>query len=510
MPCSLALIHVCLVLVCFCVNIKEANSVSIERILEQAKETSQRLMHLNSQETIEMGLLDCLKAFLIMLTSLLDLISGPVYEGYQAEKDAGDRSKGKKFISLAKGNAVPWIKEWLKSSYTEIAGHSVAKKVVYNQYLAYCNQAGIEPTTSSVLGKIFREVFPFVSTRRLGSRNNNITYYSNIGPAGTATSVSPSSASSSSSRSSADSPPPIIQPKALRPAPSPRHSPPHTIEMPISFLASSSPSNSTFSSSFFQPSVEIRSSSLSNLQPSRGVPLKTQQLASNHNVQPESGEMGSSFPLHPQGNTSTTTTNSSNVPYGLAALLGSVAQPQGAHSPQHLSLQQAGFSSLPPLGSSGSPASSLQREAFLAPALTAILATFPHLLQGGYGLQPTSGACSANATTPFPYFSFNPFDHIPPDFSSQQPTSEATAAAAAVIAQLRSPVVLGHSTLSSRVKRARGEVGEQEEMATGEDTSEHHSGRVTRRDNDRLPQHNPKRSPEKSQNKRQRKNTRNN
>jgi len=68
MPCSLALIvrsifslvfdgpglesmtdnpptqHVCLVLVCFCVNIKEANSVSIERILEQAKETSQRCM----------------------------------------------------------------------------------------------------------------------------------------------------------------------------------------------------------------------------------------------------------------------------------------------------------------------------------------------------------------------------------------------------------------------------------------------------------------------------------
>jgi len=35
--------------------------------------SSQTVMHLNSQETIEMGLLDCLKAFLIMLTSLLDV-----------------------------------------------------------------------------------------------------------------------------------------------------------------------------------------------------------------------------------------------------------------------------------------------------------------------------------------------------------------------------------------------------------------------------------------------------
>jgi hypothetical protein len=41
------------------------------------------------------------------------IISGPVYESYQPEKEPTEKTgKGKKFISLAKGNAVPWIKEW--------------------------------------------------------------------------------------------------------------------------------------------------------------------------------------------------------------------------------------------------------------------------------------------------------------------------------------------------------------------------------------------------------------
>jgi hypothetical protein len=73
------------------------------------------VVQLQFQKDVEEKLHGCLSTLLATLTALVEVISGPVYETYQPEKEVvtpEKSGKGKKFISLAKGNAVPWIKEW--------------------------------------------------------------------------------------------------------------------------------------------------------------------------------------------------------------------------------------------------------------------------------------------------------------------------------------------------------------------------------------------------------------
>lgn len=56
----------------------------------------------------------------------------------------------------------------------------MAKSIVYGEYMALCEANGFEVVNRSVFGKLFCRVFPFVSSRRLGKRNENAMHYTRI------------------------------------------------------------------------------------------------------------------------------------------------------------------------------------------------------------------------------------------------------------------------------------------------------------------------------------------
>ncbi len=68
----------------------------------------------------------------------------------------------------------------LSKAYELSAGHSVARRDVYQDYVAFCEANCLCPTTAAIFGKMVRMVFPNISSRRLGKRRANVVHYYNF------------------------------------------------------------------------------------------------------------------------------------------------------------------------------------------------------------------------------------------------------------------------------------------------------------------------------------------
>lgn len=445
---ALTLTGYCVDLIRFCYWVKEFSSLAVDRVIEQATELSAELVQLQFQKEVEEKLHGCLTTLLETLTALSEIISGPVYESYQPEKEPVEKtSKGKKFISLAKGNAVPWIKEWLKSSYAEVQGQSVAKKMVYKDYLAYCNRVGIEPTTSSVLGKIFREVFPFVNTRRLGSRNNNITYYSNIGPTSSLLAHSTSSAQAVAASSSSLAPSSPTGQTAPHPASPPAVTPSSTRVGSRSRSASLNARN---------PSPPSSASHTNTSSSSNGDSASSSSSASKptfHMGSFRSSSPTSSFSYYPSASyySAASSASSSSGPRSSSA---SSTMPSGSSSSSSGSGLKRSTAALPAASSFASapirPSSPTPTSAFLPgqPTATAELGAGPSAYPGGYpSTLASSGSSQPPAASALPhYFTLPPIPN-PAAGSSTAPSaqSQSSAASAAQSSQAAAAAAAGYN-----------------------------------------------------------------
>ena len=67
--------------------------------------------------------------------------------------------------------------QWLEQMCVQATGESVARGLVYQQYVEFCNYHAVDFLHSSNFGKVVRSVYPAVTTRRLGNRGNSKYHY---------------------------------------------------------------------------------------------------------------------------------------------------------------------------------------------------------------------------------------------------------------------------------------------------------------------------------------------
>ena len=76
-----------------------------------------------------------------------------------------------------------FVARWLNNNFKERENTSVARDMVYALYTAEARKYNEDPVNTATFGKVIRAVFPTVSNRRLGVRNNSKYHYFGIAPA---------------------------------------------------------------------------------------------------------------------------------------------------------------------------------------------------------------------------------------------------------------------------------------------------------------------------------------
>ncbi|KAL5251982.1 hypothetical protein ACHWQZ_G014949 [Mnemiopsis leidyi] len=71
----------------------------------------------------------------------------------------------------------PVTQRWLSENYEVLEGCSVPRNVIYEHYLDFCVRNSVQPVNAASFGKIIRQHFPTLKTRRLGSRGQSKYHY---------------------------------------------------------------------------------------------------------------------------------------------------------------------------------------------------------------------------------------------------------------------------------------------------------------------------------------------
>lgn len=78
-----------------------------------------------------------------------------------------------------KSSSPPTV-DWLSDHYQVAEGVSLPRSTLYAHYMDYCAKATVEAVNAASFGKIIRQVFPNLKTRRLGTRGNSKYHYYGI------------------------------------------------------------------------------------------------------------------------------------------------------------------------------------------------------------------------------------------------------------------------------------------------------------------------------------------
>eukprot|EP00045_Choanoeca_perplexa_P013645 m.155306 g.155306 ORF g.155306 m.155306 type:complete len:907 (+) comp16410_c0_seq5:316-3036(+) len=92
------------------------------------------------------------------------------------ESPSPARKKAKK-VKLLKS---PTILNWLHENYELKDGVSLPRSDLYEHYMKYCTDINVKPINAATFGKIIRQQFPDLKTRRLGTRGQSKYHYYGI------------------------------------------------------------------------------------------------------------------------------------------------------------------------------------------------------------------------------------------------------------------------------------------------------------------------------------------
>lgn len=71
---------------------------------------------------------------------------------------------------LKRSEALPKVKEWIEANFEDKKGGCVAKRDIFDAYVAFCRAHNYQTTNDATFGKIFKTIFPHVQVRRLVRR----------------------------------------------------------------------------------------------------------------------------------------------------------------------------------------------------------------------------------------------------------------------------------------------------------------------------------------------------
>ncbi|XP_066264702.1 transcription factor RFX4-like isoform X2 [Branchiostoma lanceolatum] len=79
-----------------------------------------------------------------------------------------------------KPHSTPLTLQWLEENYEMAEGVCIPRSALYMHYLDFCEKHDIQPVNAASFGKIIRQQFPQLTTRRLGTRGQSKYHYYGI------------------------------------------------------------------------------------------------------------------------------------------------------------------------------------------------------------------------------------------------------------------------------------------------------------------------------------------
>ncbi|XP_046343090.1 transcription factor RFX4-like isoform X1 [Haliotis rufescens] len=81
----------------------------------------------------------------------------------------------------SKPHSTPQTLKWLEENYEIAEGVCIPRSTLYLHYLDFCEKNDTQPVNAASFGKIIRQQFPQITTRRLGTRGQSKYHYYGIG-----------------------------------------------------------------------------------------------------------------------------------------------------------------------------------------------------------------------------------------------------------------------------------------------------------------------------------------
>jgi hypothetical protein len=90
------------------------------------------------------------------------------------------RSYEKKGTVTLRPHSTPATLIWLEENYETADGVCIPRSALYMHYVDFCSRNCIQPVNAASFGKIIRQQFPQLTTRRLGTRGQSRYHYYGI------------------------------------------------------------------------------------------------------------------------------------------------------------------------------------------------------------------------------------------------------------------------------------------------------------------------------------------
>lgn len=103
---------------------------------------------------------------------------GSSSENTETKKDLNENTKSD---STQKQSQVACTLKWLSENYERAEGVCLPRCVLYTHYLDFCKKMKYTPAGAATFGKIIRQKFSKITTRRLGTRGQSKYHYYGIG-----------------------------------------------------------------------------------------------------------------------------------------------------------------------------------------------------------------------------------------------------------------------------------------------------------------------------------------
>ncbi|RUS74210.1 hypothetical protein EGW08_018016 [Elysia chlorotica] len=97
------------------------------------------------------------------------------------EDNDGDESENSEKSNTSKDSQVSTTLQWLTENYELSEGVCLPRCVLYLHYLDLCKRQGFKPAGAATFGKLIRQKFKNITTRRLGTRGQSKYHYYGIG-----------------------------------------------------------------------------------------------------------------------------------------------------------------------------------------------------------------------------------------------------------------------------------------------------------------------------------------
>lgn len=148
---------------------------------EELKDSTEDVLLLQAKESLKVNaskICGKLKIYQEKKRQRLNLseVHKQIVKGNTKEEDQPTVDTGNILISPKEEQSIKTLK-WLEENFIRCPGVCLPRCIMYAHYLSFCQEHKFRPACAATFGKIIRQKFPELTTRRLGTRGNSKYHY---------------------------------------------------------------------------------------------------------------------------------------------------------------------------------------------------------------------------------------------------------------------------------------------------------------------------------------------